>query len=505
MRIKNHIFCLIVVAVLSANPIHHVLAQTTSVSPATRHPVKNKLITDVYEMNVSADDSSLPAHVTDKLDNLVKSAKSEGRFTLELIFPRFKPGSEEAGRSSRAREWALEYLTSKHRIPLSNIQTREQIASMIQDVSNTIKIVVRLLRPDPISFPQITPYATSKILRKHISEPRIPMAHSKSRPLWFPPSGAPELGNIAKIVGGQPQDTRCIVPPKLYFLSFIERICYLKGRGCPTYQWTWLNCTATDDLPEAPTNLTATATSSETILLRWTDNSDNETGFQVDMTVGGSIPFWTLGSVSANQRTASIADLEASTQYFFRVCALYESGCSEYSNTANAMTHSSPDLGPPKLKIINSLGSQKLDEVVQVKIVPVGSTYTANDELTPDTQNCWSLSGEAIEIGETETFDSSVGLNYLVFIGLGLWETDLVTGICSMAMPWQKTRFFMATGYDLYWPWIELHVADHTAGTWEWTISGSYTSGNLSLTVSHPEETPVTIPFQITPYDPFNP
>ena len=88
--------------------------------------------------------------------------------------------------------------------------------------------------------------------------------------------------------------------------------------------------------PAAPSNLSATATSSTVIRLTWTDNSNNETEFRVEQKVGSS--FQDLGSVSANATAVNVTNLNAGTAYTFRVRARNGAGNSAYSNEASATT-----------------------------------------------------------------------------------------------------------------------------------------------------------------------
>ncbi len=170
-------------------------------------------------------------------------------------------------------------------------------------------------------------------------------------------------------------------------------------------------------------------------------------------------------------------------------------------NSQVELTEAPATTGPRQISITNQMGTHRLEQIVQVKIIPIGSVYTTDDMLTPDTQTCWNLPGEAVNRGQSRTFDVNIGNDYLVFIGIGIWETDFVTGICPSSNPWIKTRFFTATDFTLYWPWVEVQVTDHFSDTWNWIITGSYLSGDLLLL---PDGSP-PIPFQVTNYDPFNP
>ena len=93
-------------------------------------------------------------------------------------------------------------------------------------------------------------------------------------------------------------------------------------------------------IPNAPSNLTATAVSSSQINLSWTDNSTNETGFKVERAISASGPFSQIGTTAANVTTYQNTGLTASTIYYYRVRANNTAGDSGYSNTANATTQS---------------------------------------------------------------------------------------------------------------------------------------------------------------------
>jgi hypothetical protein len=69
-----------------------------------------------------------------------------------------------------------------------------------------------------------------------------------------------------------------------------------------------------------PTNLTATATTHTRIELAWADNSNNESGFEIERSTSGSGgPFSPLASVAANSQAYSDLDLTPSSQYCYRV------------------------------------------------------------------------------------------------------------------------------------------------------------------------------------------
>ncbi|MDI6820984.1 MAG: dockerin type I domain-containing protein [Patescibacteria group bacterium] len=93
--------------------------------------------------------------------------------------------------------------------------------------------------------------------------------------------------------------------------------------------------------PQAPSSLTATAASPSQINLSWTDNSSNETGFQIERKQGISGAYSQIATTSVNIAVYSDNGLSASTYYIYRVRAYNSSSVSSYSNESGATTLSS--------------------------------------------------------------------------------------------------------------------------------------------------------------------
>ncbi|OJJ20261.1 hypothetical protein BKI52_17495 [marine bacterium AO1-C] len=92
-----------------------------------------------------------------------------------------------------------------------------------------------------------------------------------------------------------------------------------------------------EDAPATPSNLQASANSSSQIVLTWSDNANNESGFYIERNAG--VGFVQIASVGANTTTFSDNDLSAATTYQYRVRAHNASGNSGYSNQASATTN----------------------------------------------------------------------------------------------------------------------------------------------------------------------
>ena len=108
-------------------------------------------------------------------------------------------------------------------------------------------------------------------------------------------------------------------------------------------QWTTISAKTNDALPKpsAPTSLLASAVSSSQINLSWTDNSGNETGFDLERSSDGST-FNALASVDANTTTYQNTGLTANTKYYYRVRSKNSAGSSGWSNVVEATTQAPP-------------------------------------------------------------------------------------------------------------------------------------------------------------------
>lgn len=86
--------------------------------------------------------------------------------------------------------------------------------------------------------------------------------------------------------------------------------------------------------PADPTGLTATAASDSAIDLQWTDNANDETGYQVQRSSGGN--YQTIATLSANATVFTDSGLAASTSYDYRVAAFRDSDFSGYASATGS-------------------------------------------------------------------------------------------------------------------------------------------------------------------------
>jgi predicted esterase len=91
--------------------------------------------------------------------------------------------------------------------------------------------------------------------------------------------------------------------------------------------------------PVAPSNLVATAVSYRQVNLNWTDNSNNETGFEIWRSTSMNSGYVTVGNAPANATSFVDSTLNPSTTYYFHVKALGQYGESAYDTPKAGVTY----------------------------------------------------------------------------------------------------------------------------------------------------------------------
>jgi len=94
----------------------------------------------------------------------------------------------------------------------------------------------------------------------------------------------------------------------------------------------------TEGASAAPSGLSASAVSADSIQLTWTDNATDETGFIVERSLNSGSGFSQIVTLGANAISFTDTGLLAGTSYYYRVSAANAIGSSAYSNVASAET-----------------------------------------------------------------------------------------------------------------------------------------------------------------------
>jgi hypothetical protein len=160
--------------------------------------------------------------------------------------------------------------------------------------------------------------------------------------------------------------------------------------------------------PAAPANLTAMAASSSQINLTWTDNSNNEDGFQIQRL--NSDGTWTqVATVGANVTSWSDTGLSASTSYTYRVRAHNAAGGdSAFCNLASATTNAIVTSVPAAPSGLTATSKSKPSLRVDLTWVDNSNNETGfNIERSTDGGVTWSLLA-TVGAGVTSYSDSSV-------------------------------------------------------------------------------------------------
>ena len=160
----------------------------------------------------------------------------------------------------------------------------------------------------------------------------------------------------------------------------------------------WSFVTETESVPEAPSNLSAEAISSNQIDLSWQDNSTNELGFKIERKQGADGTYIQIHAVDAGITEYSDTDLNTNTTYFYRVRACNKTGDSEYSNEASATT-------PINYGDISGDGNITAYDASLALQYVIGLI-----ELSPDEQDAADVTGDDI----VSALDAAMILQYTV-------------------------------------------------------------------------------------------
>ncbi|MEJ0034194.1 MAG: fibronectin type III domain-containing protein [Bacteroidota bacterium] len=181
----------------------------------------------------------------------------------------------------------------------------------------------------------------------------------------------------------------------------------------------------------APSGLGANATTEARILITWTDNSNNETGFAVERATSAGGPFTAVTTKAANSVNFLDAGLTPSTQYYYRVRAVddTQAAYSLYSNVANATTLPIP--AAPTLLTATATSSSTIDLhwtdnstgetyfviersttsgsgfVVLTLTGAANATSVTDGSLTPGTTYYYRVSAKGQELSSTPSNEAS--------------------------------------------------------------------------------------------------
>jgi len=115
--------------------------------------------------------------------------------------------------------------------------------------------------------------------------------------------------------------------------------------------------------PAKPTDLALTALSHKQIGLTWTDNSDNETGFEIWRSLNALGDFVLVGRAAANATSYTDTALTASTTYYYKIKAIGNYGESPFNVSGNGVDYAYYEMSVNNLPDFTSLVPVKTGRV----------------------------------------------------------------------------------------------------------------------------------------------
>jgi flagellar basal body-associated protein FliL len=176
--------------------------------------------------------------------------------------------------------------------------------------------------------------------------------------------------------------------------------------------------------PSAPSSLSATSTGPQNVSLSWTDMANSETGYRVERRTGERTIYERITDLPPNSTNFQDGSVQASSTYYYRVIARNDTGESEPSNEAVAMTRPLPP-PPPKQEPLPPAGLDTDSDGIS----DLEESLFGSDARNPDSDgdgfldgnevfNLYSPIGKApaklLESGLLKEISGSIGWSMLV-------------------------------------------------------------------------------------------
>jgi len=198
------------------------------------------------------------------------------------------------------------------------------------------------------------------------------------------------------------------------------------------------------DFPATPSGLNASMNSNSSILINWIDNSDNETGFVLERSIGNDSN-WTLLNDEITANETSFEDLGLPNSiYYYRIRSVRESIYSEYSNIDSAQINVLTPAAPTELDTIlvadveltltwndNSTNEESFilqrgvseNGLADFATIPPGTSTYTDDGLSPNTTYFYAIKARNNE-GDSD-LSNVLSVTTKVGTGLNVLEVDL--------------------------------------------------------------------------------
>jgi large repetitive protein len=181
--------------------------------------------------------------------------------------------------------------------------------------------------------------------------------------------------------------------------------------------------------PTAPSGLNANATGYDRIALAWTDNSNNESGFEVVRSTASNGTYVNIGTTGAGVNNFIDSGRNASTTYWYKVRAIGATGESAFSAAVSATTQALPPAPAAPTLLALNVGSSSVINL------------TWNDNSNNET---------AFEIYRSTNNNSNFRLITTVGGGIGVQKVYIDAGLFANVRYYYKVRAVGVGGASAY-------------------------------------------------------
>jgi titin len=159
--------------------------------------------------------------------------------------------------------------------------------------------------------------------------------------------------------------------------------------------------------PTAPGNLSVITASESQLNLSWTDNSGNESGFEIERSQDGT-NFSKIADAEANATSYPSNGLSPNTQYWYRVRAKNNGGNSGYSNVASAATRDVAPNAPQNLSVTPITNKQ-----IDLSWTDITGTFGLETGYEVERSSDGTAFAKIADVAANQTTYQSTGLNTL--------------------------------------------------------------------------------------------
>ena len=167
--------------------------------------------------------------------------------------------------------------------------------------------------------------------------------------------------------------------------------------------------------PTAPTGLAVTVNNYSKLNLAWTDNSNNETGFEIYRSTSSGGTYTIVATAAANAVSYTDTALLASTRYYYKIRAIGTYGESAYTATANAITAAKPVAPVAPGNLATQAISTQVVKLTWTDNSAIETGYEVQRSLTDSLHFSVLRTIGAVTSGQGTFSDSSLAANTVVY------------------------------------------------------------------------------------------